>query len=61
MTELAEALERFSRKKRNLLIRSVLGHRETPLELSERFRQTLASKLRNFSQHFWGEFIQQLQ
>lgn len=45
MTELADALERFNRKERNLLIRSILGHREAHLELSEPFRQTLASKL----------------
>ena len=45
VTELAEALERFNRKERNLLIRSVLGHREAPLQLSQRFRQTLISKL----------------
>ncbi len=45
MTKLAEALERFNRKERNLLIRSVLGHDETPLRLSKTFRQVLASKL----------------
>jgi len=45
MIELAKALERFNRKERNLLIRSVLGHGETPLQLSQAFRQTLASKL----------------
>ena len=45
LTELAAALERFNRKERNLLIRSVLGHGETPLQLSEAFRQLLASTL----------------
>ncbi len=45
MAELADALERFNRKERNLLIRSVLGHKEAPLQLSEPFRQTLAVKL----------------
>ncbi len=45
MTELAKALERFNRKERNLLVRSVLGHAERPLQLSAPFRHDLASVL----------------
>ena len=45
MTELATALEHFNRKERNLLVRSILGHWETPLQLSEEFRRTVASEL----------------
>jgi hypothetical protein len=45
MDSLAEALEHFNRKERNLLVRAVLGHEAKPLELSEDFRKLVADKL----------------
>jgi hypothetical protein len=43
---LAEAIESFNRKERNLLIRAMLGHStENPLCLSEPFREQVAQKL----------------
>jgi hypothetical protein len=45
MTLLAQALERFNRKERNLLVRDALGHQETPLKLSTHFRKRVASAL----------------
>lgn len=45
MDQLAQALERFNRKERNLLIRAALGHQEMPLQLSVGFRERVASAL----------------
>jgi hypothetical protein len=45
MDSLAEALDRFNRKERNLLVRAVLGHEGKRLELSDAFRKLVADKL----------------
>jgi hypothetical protein len=45
MSSLAQALERFNRKERNLLIRAALETKETPLRLTEGFRQQIAQEL----------------
>ncbi len=45
MSSLAQVLERFNRKERNLLVRAILGHKEKPLRLSPRFRQQVGDKL----------------
>src|SRR5208283_549288 len=43
---LAQALERFNRKERNLLVRAILGdEKENPLRLSEHFRKQVEDKL----------------
>jgi hypothetical protein len=44
MNELADALKRFNRKERNLLVRAVLGDEQTPLLLSDQFRKDVATK-----------------
>lgn len=41
VNELAEALRRFNRKERNLLIRDALGDQENRLQLSKKFREKL--------------------
>lgn len=46
VTGLADAFERFNRKERNLLIRSVLGYQAKPLQLSQQFRQIVALELK---------------
>lgn len=45
MNGLAEVLERFNRKERNLLVRHVLGHGESPLRLSAEFRRKVGKAL----------------
>ena len=45
MSSLAQVLERFNRKERNLLVRAILGHEEKPLRLSPRFRQQVGDEL----------------
>ncbi len=42
---ISEALERFNRKERNLLVRAILGNSETPIRLSEAFRASVAKAL----------------
>jgi len=42
---LAEALELFNRKERNLLVRFALGHKEKALRLSDSFRSDVEKKL----------------
>ncbi len=39
--QLAQILEAFNRKERNLLVRDILGHAETKLRLSDDFRQRI--------------------
>jgi hypothetical protein len=46
MDSLASSLERFNRKERNFLVRAVLGHGIKPIELSDTFRDCVATKLR---------------
>jgi hypothetical protein len=43
--QLADALERFNRKERNLLIRDALGHQHIRIPLSDDFRQRVAKVL----------------
>ena len=43
--QLAEALERFNRKERNLLVRDALGHKDKKLQLSANFCQRVTSAL----------------
>jgi hypothetical protein len=45
MNSLAQALERFNRKERNLVVRAALGHEDKALRLSERFRAQINEKL----------------
>src|ERR1017187_6665581 len=45
MGSLADTLERFSRKERNLLIRDILGHVQKPPRLSDDFRERLRDAL----------------
>lgn len=45
MNDIAEVLERFNRKERNLLVRHVLGHDERPLILSSKFLEQIQSAL----------------
>lgn len=45
MISLADALECFNRKERNLLVREILGHKDQPLQLSDTFRKRVADKL----------------
>jgi hypothetical protein len=45
MDALAQTLESFNRKERNLLVRAALGHKETPLRLSAKFRAKVSEKL----------------
>lgn len=45
MHSLADILERFNRKERNLLLRDALGHRAVRLRLSEDFRRRVAEEL----------------
>jgi hypothetical protein len=49
MDSLADALELFNRKERNLVVRHILGHAESPLRLTASFRRTVAElvKLRS--------------
>jgi len=42
---LADALELFNRKERNLLVRLALGHKERPLRLSDSFRGDVQREL----------------
>jgi hypothetical protein len=42
---LSNALERFNRKERNLLVRAILGHKEKPLQLADSFRDKIAGTL----------------
>jgi hypothetical protein len=54
MTSLADTLERFNRKERNLLVRDILGHSETKLVLSADFRQRLYEALKiEVSEEAW--------
>jgi hypothetical protein len=43
-TTLAEVLERFNRKERNLLVRDILGHAEAKLRLSSDFVERIQAK-----------------
>lgn len=45
MRTLVQALERFNRKERNLLVRAATGNHESPLRLSEGFRERIAKAL----------------
>lgn len=45
MEKLAQAFESFNRKERNLLVRAALGHKETPLRLSAKFREKVSKRL----------------
>ncbi|WP_238384332.1 hypothetical protein [Teichococcus vastitatis] len=45
VSTLADVLERFNRKERNLLIRDALGHKNAPLRLGADFRRRVAEKL----------------
>ncbi|HEY0218823.1 MAG TPA: hypothetical protein VGC26_03505 [Afipia sp.] len=42
---LSAALERFNRKERNLLVQAILGHKERKLQLSDAFRNVVATQL----------------
>ncbi len=58
---LAETLERFNRKERNLLVRDVLGHNEKPLMLREGFLEEVAKalkipKLKPENAHWWTDY-----
>ena len=44
--DLAEALDSFNRKERNLLIRAALGHKDGQLPLSDSFCEQVRSKLK---------------
>jgi hypothetical protein len=46
VTSLCDALERFNRKERNLLVRDALGHTDQRLKLSESFRNRIRDALR---------------
>ena len=45
METLADVLELFNRKERNLLIRDLLGHAAKPLQISDQFRNRLTTAL----------------
>ena len=45
MRSLVNALERFNRKERNLLVRDAIGHNESPIPLSQGFRDKIAKRL----------------
>lgn len=45
MLSLPEALERFNRKERNLLVRDILGHEDAALPLSAPFREKIEARL----------------
>ena len=55
MLSLPEALERFNRKERNLLVRDILGHtKDAALPLSASFRQKVEERLRiPVPEHAW--------
>jgi hypothetical protein len=58
VNSLPEALERFNRKERNLLVRALLGHRVRPLYLDGDFRSDVAKELQIDSgipkEAWWG-------
>jgi hypothetical protein len=45
MNSLVQALERFNRKERNLLVRAAIKDHEAPLQLSQGFRSEIAAEL----------------